>query len=151
MKDTSHTTTASALDPELRRALAERLGPADAQLIAGVKARVLEAVRSQGPLLRTVPFAAKGWETLAPGVERKVLWTSATAQSCMMRLAPGACVSGHAHPIDEECVVLEGTLRIGQDIVLHAGDFHMGRKGSVHGDATTETGALVYLRGAASA
>lgn len=45
-------------------------------------------------------------------------------------------------------MVLEGSLRIGDDLVLHAGDFHVGRQGSMHAAASTETGALVYLRGA---
>lgn len=66
----------------------------------------------------------------------------------MLRLAPGAVVRGHLHPADEECVVLEGSLRIGSDLVLGQGDYHVAASGSVHEDVTTETGALLYIRGA---
>ena len=99
------------------------------------------------PPYRTVRAADHGWERMAPGVERKVLWVSGGAQSCMVRMAPGASVTAHSHAMDEECVVLEGTLHIGPDIVLNAGDFHVGRKGSTHELATTQTGALVVLEG----
>ncbi len=64
-----------------------------------------------------------------------------------MRFAPGASVARHMHRADEECVVLEGSVRIG-DLLLHAGDFHLGREGSEHPLATTDTGAVFYLRGA---
>jgi quercetin dioxygenase-like cupin family protein len=64
----------------------------------------------------------------------------------LLRLAAGTTVPGHAHTIHEECLVLEGTLKIGQDLVLHAGDFHVGIQGVPHADASTDTGAVVFLR-----
>jgi quercetin dioxygenase-like cupin family protein len=139
---------AAALDPELRALMQLELepsSPADDALLARVKARVLRAIT---PAFATVQPATGQWETIAPGVERKMLWVSGDAQSCMVRLAPGAVVAGHAHAIDEECVVLSGTLRIGDSLLLHEGDFHVAAQGSTHAKASTETGALVYLRGA---
>lgn len=143
----------TSLDPELRHALEPRLGPAepdDSALLARVEARVLEAVRDEaaGQHL-TVRASEDEWETLAPGVQRKVLWATASSLSCLLRLAPGAVLPPHLHAMDEECLVLEGTVRIGAGLVLHAGDFHVGRRGSMHDATTTETGALAYLRGAA--
>ncbi len=138
---------APGLDPALRCALDERLRLSpdrEAAALARVKARVMAVIR---PEYRTVSASEDGWETTAPGVQRKMLWKSATTQSCMVRLAPGASVAAHAHGLDEECVVLEGTLHIGSDIHLHKGDFHIGLAGSRHETASTETGALVYLRG----
>lgn len=114
-----------------------------------MKGRVLAAVSGRSVELHETVRANEGtWEAVGPGVERKLLWESAGALSCLMRLAPGASVEGHDHRIDEECIVLEGTLRIGDDLVLRAGDFHVGIKGIPHAVAQTDTGVLVYLRAA---
>ena len=45
----------------------------------------------------------------------------------------------------EEVVVLEGELHIGSEIV-RSGDFHLARRGVPHGDLTSPTGALFYIR-----
>jgi anti-sigma factor ChrR (cupin superfamily) len=111
----------------------------------------MEAVRAEPPPYRTVRAGEGEWQTLAPGLERKMLWNSGDAQSCLMRLAPGATVCGHLHFADEECIVLEGSVRIGADLVLRAGDFHGGRRGSEHAETSSETGALIYLRSAPEA
>lgn len=140
------------LDAEMRNALDEGLGCSSADdeaLLARVKARVLSAIGAQGdPQHRTVRAAEGRWLEVGPGIARKLLWTDASTESWMLRLAPGAVVRGHLHPADEECVVLEGSLRIGSDLVLGQGDYHVAASGSVHEDVTTETGALLYIRGA---
>ena len=145
-----------ALDADTTAALDACLAPAqdgDESLIARVKARVMAAVQQDASAPnRTVRAAdSHGWEVMAPGLERKVLWDSDGARSCMLRVAPGVVVPSHMHRLDEECVVLEGSIRIGRDLVLQAGDFHVGRRGSRHEDTTTDTGAIVYLRGAVEA
>lgn len=133
-------------------ALDQRLAPpaaADAALLERVRQRVLRTLNNESALDHvTIRAGDQGWQTMAPGLLRKVLHEADGAISTLMRLAPGVVVAGHSHGIDEECMVLEGTLRIGPDLLLHAGDFHVGRKGLPHGDASTDTGALVYLRGA---
>ena len=124
-------------------------GAGDDALVARVHTRVMGEIRSaRQAQYRTVRAVEGGWEELAPGVLRKMLLVTADAQSCLVRLAPGAQVPAHTHPVDEECVVLEGSVRIGADLVLGQGDFHVGRAGSVHGMTSSESGALVYLRGA---
>jgi hypothetical protein len=151
MTDRPWTSPDTTMEADIRLSLDGALCPqraGDAALLERVKGRVLAAVTGKsGELHGTVRAQEGTWERLAPGVERKLLWQSADAFSCLMRLAPGASVAGHAHPIDEECVVLEGTLRI-DGLVLHAGDFHVGVKGVAHASASTDTGVLVYLRGA---
>jgi hypothetical protein len=137
------------LAPDVERVLQERLGAApadDHDLLQRVKARVMGTVRAESSPYRTVR-AGEGWETVAPGIERKLLWVLGDQRSCLMRFAPGAVVDRHFHRADEECVVLEGTVRIGE-LELHAGDFHLGREGSDHPVSTTDTGAVIYLRGA---
>lgn len=137
----------AALDQRLAQPAA-----ADAALLERVRQRVLRSLNNESALDHvTVRASDQGWETLAPGLLRKVLHEADGAISTLMRLAPGVVVPGHSHGIDEECMVLEGTLRIGPELLLHAGDFHVGRKGMAHGDASTDTGALVYLRGAKEA
>ena len=122
------------------------ISASDADLIARVRARVMDAVAQQtSGLHRTVRAAAGDWEQLAPGVERKVLWERGGATSCMVRLAPGTSFPAHNHPIDEETVILEGSLRIG-DVLLRPGDFHVGRSGIEHEALVSEEGCLCFLR-----
>jgi anti-sigma factor ChrR (cupin superfamily) len=119
----------------------------DDAIIARVRAKVLDAVaRQAGALHRTVRAAAGEWEPVAPGVERKLLWERGGATSCMVRLAPGTSFPAHGHPIDEECVVLEGSLRIGADLLLRPGDFHVGLSGIEHETVSTDDGCLCFLR-----
>lgn len=152
MSDNTNPLASAALAADIRQSLDEALcpqQPGDAALLARVRDRVMTAVAQKSSALhRTVRAEAGVWQPVAAGVERKLLWESGDAFSCLMRLAPGAVVAGHMHPIDEECVVLEGSLRIGADLLLQAGDFHVGVKGVAHGDTSTETGAVVYLRSA---
>lgn len=121
------------LEDDIRHRLDQALAaprPGDGELLARIRQRVLQAIAgTDKPLHQTVRAAGGQWETVGPGLERKLLWESADAISCLMRLAPGAVAAGHAHLMDEECVVLEGTLRIGRDLLLHAGDFHVGVAG----------------------
>lgn len=63
----------------------------------------------------------------------------------MLRIAAGTSFPGHGHAIDEECMVLEGSLRVG-DVLLHPGDFHVGLSGSDHAAATSEDGCVCFLR-----
>ena len=124
------------------------MNPKDEALLQRVRERVMREVsaQSQSALHTTVRAGALPWEQVAPGVERKVLFETDTTLSSLLRLAAGTTVPGHAHPIHEECLVLEGTLKIGHDLVLHAGDFHVGQQGVAHADASTDTGAVVFLR-----
>jgi anti-sigma factor ChrR (cupin superfamily) len=82
-------------------------------------------------------------------VERKILWERGDASSCMVRLAPGASFPTHGHPIDEESVILEGSLWIGS-LLLKAGDFHVGLSGVEHDEVRTDEGCVCFLRTATS-
>jgi anti-sigma factor ChrR (cupin superfamily) len=122
----------------------------DSALIARVRDKVMAAVAQRGDELhRTVRAGAGGWLTVAPGVERKILWERGDATSCMVRLAPGASFPSHGHPIDEESVILEGSLWIGPNLLLRAGDFHVGLSGVKHDEVRTDEGCVCFLRTAA--
>jgi hypothetical protein len=142
-----------ALDPDIRKVLDEQLdacsSPEDEALIARVRSRVMAAINPRrGPASMTVLAADGPWEPVAPGVQRKPLWSDGVTGSWMLRLDAGARLSGHDHTLDEECVVLEGYLHIAPDVVLRPGDFHVVPKGNAHGDVSAPDGALLYLRGA---
>jgi quercetin dioxygenase-like cupin family protein len=62
-------------------------------------------------------------------------------------LAPGATLPPHRHPIDEECLVLAGTLRVGTRIEVGPGGYHLAHQGALHATISTRTGATIFLRG----
>ncbi len=67
--------------------------------------------------------------------------------SFLIRLDPGFYHEGHDHPVDEDCMILEGQCSL-SGIALEAGDFHFAPKGLPHRQTKSETGALLFVRGA---
>lgn len=93
--------------------------------------------------------ADEGWLEIAPGIDKKLLWSDGREVSSYYRFAPGAHIAGHPHPRDEECMMLDGELFIG-DVLLKAGDYQRAPAGSRHGEVFSDCGALFYVRGAAN-
>lgn len=124
---------------------ADALAPAVA---ARIKHRVLDRIARAETSHVTLHAADNHWQTFKQGVAIKVLNEADGIMSYLLRLEPGAVVDAHRHPIDEECVVLEGVVRIGDDLVVHAGGFHLAHKDTLHAPITSELGATVFLRGA---
>lgn len=89
-----------------------------------------------------------GWTQVQDGFYKKELWSDGIISSQFYRLEPGAFLEGHWHPLDEECMILNGEIFLG-DILLQEGDYHWAPKGSRHLDIMSETGALLFVRGAA--
>jgi anti-sigma factor ChrR (cupin superfamily) len=140
-----------ALDPDIvdALALAQRADDsADAAALARVRSKLMKRIAADAAGEHLTVAADGGrWHPFLPGIERKVLHERDGLMSYLLKFAPGAVLPAHRHPVDEECVVLEGTLRIGK-LALGAGGFHLARSGLPHGDITTEEGAVIYLRGA---
>jgi quercetin dioxygenase-like cupin family protein len=64
-------------------------------------------------------------------------------------MAPGTSLRGHDHDDHgdvEECLVLEGELNVGED-VMRAGDYQRALPGSEHAEQHSRTGALLYFSG----
>lgn len=142
----------SSPGPSQRRPAQPAARGDDDDLVARVRARVLGTIAGEAKSpYTTVRAGDGGWEAVAPGVQRKVLSAQAGGQPSLWRLAPGGRMPGHSHDADEECLVLEGTVRIGRDLVLRAGDYHLAPRGSEHPEVSSDDGALVYLRGAPQA
>lgn len=128
----------------LAPALAEALVPIEPApgRKAALRARLLERAR---PAFVTVGPGGDGWQPMGPGVQMKVLHDHGDAQSFMLRMAPGSSVPRHGHASEELCVVLEGNVRLG-NIEAGPGTYHLALAGSEHGEISTVTGCLLYLR-----
>lgn len=113
-----------------------------------VKRRLLERVADADTSHLTVQAHQGCWRPLLDGVQIKVLFEADGVLSYLLKLAPGACLPPHRHAIDEECLVLEGTLRVGSHTEVQAGGFHLAHRGALHPTVSTATGATIFLRGA---
>ena len=85
------------------------------------------------------------WIDFLPRVQIKLLHFDGRYNSVLLRMAPGGSLPAHSHGDDEECMVLEGEVYLG-DIRVKAGDYHLALKGSHHGELRSDTGALLFLR-----
>lgn len=87
------------------------------------------------------------WERIAiPGITLRTLFVDEENNhfTALVRMAPGTSYPRHIHRGPEECLVLEGDLRVG-DTVLHAGDYQRAPAGTEHGVQSTEHGCLLLI------
>lgn len=139
-----------------------RLAPLDFHLApAGLQPRRLSSVRgarlyrrsaprpasaASGGASRTVMAATSPWEQYGPGIARRTLWSTGVEASYLVRAQKGAQVPGHGHRFDEECLMLDGDLYIG-DVLLRAGDYQLAPVGSRHGHHLADTDLTLLVRG----
>jgi len=99
----------------------------------------------------TVRAAEGAWETIGEGLERKLLWAKGpnNRETFLVRMAPGAHYGGHEHADDEECYVISGDI-VFDALTLHAGDYHLARRGAPHPAATSVGGCLLLITAAAA-
>jgi quercetin dioxygenase-like cupin family protein len=122
--------------------------PLDAATQARIKQKLMRRIAQTSTAQHlTVPAGEEGWQPFGDGIHIKVLHEAGGVMSYLLRLAPGAVLPAHRHPVDEECVVVEGFMQIGA-LLVGAGGFHLGRKDLAHDDLRSPTGALLFLRGA---
>ena len=100
-----------------------------------------------GPTV-TIRQGEGAWVEIMAGVQKKSLVRDEARgeESYLLQIAPGTTVPLHGHEKIEECLVMSGDFVIG-DIRLGAGDFHAAMPGSQHPNASTEGGAVLYIRG----
>jgi quercetin dioxygenase-like cupin family protein len=94
----------------------------------------------------TTREAPEPWEDFAPGIRRRVLWRSGNASAYLARAHNGAAVPPHSHKNDEECLMIEGDLFIG-DILVREGEFQLAPAGVHHGLVQAASDCLLYVRG----
>jgi len=112
--------------------------------------RIVGAVRMEDAGSVTVRADDHGWQPYAPGVDIKKLHEDDRSNSFLLRLAPGATLSGHDHAGEEVCVMLAGEIMIG-DLALSAGDYHLAFAGTRHGAISSATGGMLFIRSAVPA
>jgi len=111
-------------------------------------ARIMARVQAEPPPSTfTIRATDMQWVTVGPGVEVKVLRADRERndQTVLIRMQPGAVVVGHRHTQEEECLILEGEVYIG-DYYLAQGDMHVARPGAVHAPIRAPRGALLMIR-----
>lgn len=81
-----------------------------------------------------------------PGISIRLLHRNNQARkfTALLKLEPGARYPSHHHDGEEECLVLEGSLMVG-DHRMEAGDYQHCEAHSDHVEQWSETGALLYL------
>jgi anti-sigma factor ChrR (cupin superfamily) len=138
-----------ALDADVTGLLDAALGSGpDAASSTRIRSRLLRRIASECTDRHlTLAPAAGTWRPFGAGLQLKVLHEAADIMSYLVRMEAGASLPSHRHPVDEECLVLEGEVRIGA-LRLGAGGFHVGRRNVLHDRLVSENGALIYLRGA---
>ena len=132
------------LEPRILEALSVEGVPAPSPgLRAQVMERIAQDVRNRKAIVTT--RSHEDWVPFAPGVESKVLNDDGKTQTWLARLQAGATLPAHYHFGDEECMVVEGSVLLG-DVLMQAGDYQIARKGSSHGEIRCPTGCVLMLR-----
>ena len=92
------------------------------------------------------PWSEPEWETVAPGIECKLLATDTANHrvSMLVRLAPGASYPAHRHAGVEELYLLHGELWI-DDRKLLPGDYNYGAPGAGDDRVWSATGCTCVL------
>lgn len=125
------------------------LPPTDDNAVArAIRRRLLERVADGETTHLTIDAGDGEWQPFLDGVRIKVLREQDGILSYLLELQPGATLPPHRHPVDEECIVLEGQLQVGTQHHLGPGGYHLARSGALHASVGSATGAVIFLRGA---
>ncbi len=145
----------SALSPTsasaIKARLMQRIG-APSGLRGGAHAAIETSADSGANAIGTVVSIMRGdaWVSLSKKIQVKVLHDDGHTLSWLLRLLPGGRLPQHDHADGlEECLVLEGQLRINGDM-FGTGDYQIAHPGSVHYEVASDTGALVFLKSPSS-
>jgi quercetin dioxygenase-like cupin family protein len=87
------------------------------------------------------------WHASTDGVDVLPLRGDADVVSMLVRFAAGASVANHRHALDEDCLVLQGEMFLG-DILLRAGDYQLAPAGGTHFGETSDVGVPFFFHGA---
>jgi ChrR Cupin-like domain len=87
------------------------------------------------------------WAPLRQGVKIKPLHQVGERTSMLARFEPGARVPDHPHGLDEECLMVQGDLFLG-DLLLREGEFQFAPSGSDHGELFSDVGCVLFFTGA---
>jgi quercetin dioxygenase-like cupin family protein len=126
----------------------ERPSPDTSPPARKIRRRLMARVADADETHLTVDGDEGDWQPFVDGVAIKVLREHEGVLSYLLRIDPGASIPPHRHPQDEECVVLDGQLRVGSKVEIGPGGYHLAHSGALHATISTATGATIFLRGA---
>ena len=124
---------------------------ATARQVKAIKRRLLDRMADADRSHLTIAADEGAWQAFIPGVHLKVLHEQGAVLSYLLRLEPGASLPAHRHPLDEECIVLQGSITLGAGTEIEAGAYHLASRGALHARISTRDGATIFLRGAVPA
>lgn len=87
------------------------------------------------------------WSRWQDGVDAALLQGDGDVVSMLIRMEPGATLPDHGHSLDEDCLMLEGHMFLG-DILMRAGDYQRAPVGFEHVGISSDTGGVFYFHGA---
>lgn len=136
--------------PELAQLLDAPPAPMESDPVRSrtIRRRLMERVADADASHLTIDGDQGDWQPFLDGVTIKVLREHEGVLSYLLQLAPGATLPPHRHPHDEECIVLQGRLRVGSQIEIGPGGYHLAHSGALHATISSATGATIFLRGA---
>ncbi|MGL6290678.1 MAG: cupin domain-containing protein [Silanimonas sp.] len=115
--------------------------------VAG-RLRATLLARLPSPAMRVTRASEGEWLAVLPGVFIKRLRDDARdgTETNLWRLDPGAALPPHGHHLDEECLVIEGSV-VQRGIEYQAGDYLLAPVGLSHDAFESPRGALLLIRG----
>lgn len=143
----------SALLPEIastpasRAALFTRLRQQSQAKPSPLEKHLAAARFGAGGELITRRAGEDDWEeTAVPGVRIRVLNVDKAKDEfvALVRMEAGASYPSHRHGGAEQCLVLDGELRVGDD-TLKKGDYQFSPQGSRHPAQSTDAGCLLFI------
>ena len=143
-------TPAEIFAPQMLETLAAAIAPTELSQAdrTNLHDRIMARVAAAPPARTyTVRIAEGAWAPAGPGVEIKVLRMDRrqNSQTVMIRMQPGSQIVPHRHNLEEECLVLEGEILIGEHRV-GPGDMHIAEPGARHPPIFAPRGALLCIR-----
>jgi anti-sigma factor ChrR (cupin superfamily) len=123
------------------------------QAASSIKARLMQRIAATGVApdgkVATI-MRDDAWVSLSKKIQVKILHDDGITLSWLLKLLPGGCLPEHDHADGvEECMVLEGQLRI-NGIAYACGDYQIAYPGSIHYEVSSDEGALVFLKSPSS-
>jgi hypothetical protein len=97
--------------------------------------------------LQCIGIEQRRWRDGFEGVQTLALWGTPQIVSMLVRFAPGAGVPDHRHAVHEDCLMLEGSMFLG-DILLRAGDYQLAPAGGGHFGEMSDLGGTFFFHGA---
>jgi hypothetical protein len=128
--------------------------PLNEEDITQIKTSLMSRIRAGKPQAKMqehqIISKDADWQIITPKIHVKVLRNDGVTMSWLLKLLADTRLAAHAHTdCDEECLVMEGAIRLDGKI-LTAGDYTVAKQGTDHFDVYSEQGCLLFLKSPAS-